>query len=90
MTHGVVRLLWMLSAVGLIWLVILPWMASRPRMEAHLEWLDARGVDPSAMYYTELEMMQPIFDRMAMEKRMRRAARQQPDKAIPSADPGTP
>lgn len=91
MSHGVVRLLWMLGAVGLIWLVILPWMAGRPRMEAHLEWLDARGVDPSAMYYTELEMMQPIFDRMAVEKRAKRAERQPPlDNAIPSAGPEIP
>jgi len=42
-------------AVTVLWLVVLPWIASRPRMAAHLQWLDNRGIDPSAMFYTDLE-----------------------------------
>lgn len=65
----VLKLVIALGVVGLIWLVALPMAASTPRMALWLDWMDDRGVDPSAMYYTELEMMGPIFDRMAVEKR---------------------
>ncbi len=58
-----------LALLTLIWLVALPWAANRPRMAAHLDWLEKEKIDPSAMYYTELEMMQPIFKKMAMERR---------------------
>lgn len=63
------KLVLALGGVGLVWLVGLPWMAGRPVVAERLEWLEERGVDPSAMYYTELEMMGPILDRMAVEKR---------------------
>jgi hypothetical protein len=58
-----------LALVGLVWLVILPHAASTPKLAAQLQWLDQQGVDPSAMYYTELEMMAPILDRLALEQR---------------------
>lgn len=48
-------------AVAVIWLVVLPWWADSSEMRAHLDWLEARRVDPSAMYYTELEAMKPIL-----------------------------
>ena len=48
-------------AVAVIWLVVLPWWADSSAMRAHLDWLEARRVDPSAMYYTELEAMKPIL-----------------------------
>jgi len=52
-----------------VWFVALPHAANQPDMAAHLEFLDDNGVDPSAMYYTELEMMKPIFERLALENR---------------------
>lgn len=58
-----------LAAVAAVWLVLLPQTAQRPAMQSHIQWLDDQGVDPSAMYYTELEMMQPLLERMAVEKR---------------------
>ncbi len=66
------RLLQLLAALGvlaLVWLVALPWAANRPRMAAHLHWLEQEKIDPSAMYYTELEMMEPIFTKLAIERR---------------------
>lgn len=69
MVKRITKLAVALGVVGAIWLVALPWAADRPAMAAHLDWLDDQGVDPSAMYYTELEMMGPILDRMALEKR---------------------
>ena len=51
------------GASGLFWLGVLPWIAEQPRMKSHLEWLDDRGIDPSAMYYTEPEVMEEILER---------------------------
>lgn len=49
------------GAIALVWLVGLPWWAQRDTMRERIEWLHARQVDPSAMYYTELEAMKPIL-----------------------------
>ena len=46
-----------------VWLVLLPAYANQPEMKRHLQWLDDKGIDPSAMYYTELEMMKDILGR---------------------------
>lgn len=61
---GRIRLVIAVSVLACVWLVILPWYSRQPAMEAHLQWLDERGIDPSAMYYTELEAMQPILQRL--------------------------
>lgn len=62
----------LLSALLLFaaWVVMLPWLAARPTINAHLRWLDERRIDPGAMYYTELEAMAPILDQL--NKRQRR------------------
>jgi hypothetical protein len=52
-----------LLALAAIWLVLLPWIGSQPAMNARIEWLDQRGIDPSAMYYTELDAMKSILRR---------------------------
>lgn len=49
------------SALAVVWLVVLPWWANSSAMQAHLDWLEDQRVDPSAMYYTELEAMKPIL-----------------------------
>lgn len=51
-------------AVGAIWCVALPWLSSRQSVQERLKFLDERGIDPSAMFYTELEAMDPILDRI--------------------------
>lgn len=55
-----------LSIIGLcgLWLVVLPWIARQPRMAAHLQWLEDQGIDAGAMYYTELEAMKPILEKL--------------------------
>ena len=50
-------------AVGVVWLVWLPAYANRPAMKRHLQWLDDKGIDPSAMYYTELDVMEEVLAR---------------------------
>lgn len=53
----------MIGLCGL-WLVALPWIARQPRMAAHLQWLEDQGIDAGAMYYTELEAMKPILEKL--------------------------
>ncbi len=59
---GTLRLAMWTSAITVIWLVVLPWLARQPSVDARIRRLDAQGIDPSAMYYTELESMRPILD----------------------------
>ncbi|MEO8270791.1 MAG: hypothetical protein ABI557_13795 [Aureliella sp.] len=47
-----------------IWLVVLPWVARQPKMADHLHWLEDQGIDGGALYYTELEAMEPILERL--------------------------
>lgn len=51
-------------AVGLVWCVVLPRIAKVNAIEERLQFLDDRGIDPSAMYYTELDAMDAILDRI--------------------------
>ncbi|QDV25113.1 hypothetical protein [Aureliella helgolandensis] len=66
-TSGIGQLGLAIVALGIVWLGILPWVAQQPRVKARLEWLDEKRIDPSAMYYTELEIMESIIKRL--EKR---------------------
>ncbi|MFG0264497.1 MAG: hypothetical protein ACF8AM_05010 [Rhodopirellula sp. JB055] len=50
-----------IALLSIIWLVVLPAYARQPEMHQHLKWLDDRGIDPSAMYYTELDVMDDIL-----------------------------
>lgn len=52
--HPVLRLCIVSLLFAAVWLTVLPWMAERPSTRRYLERLDARGIDPAAMYYTEL------------------------------------
>lgn len=45
----------MLAAIAWIWLIVLPWVARWPTVEAHLEHLNSKRINASAMFYTELE-----------------------------------
>ena len=45
------------AVVGLVWMVVLPWIGSRPSVRARMDELSRQGIDPAAMYYTDLEVM---------------------------------
>jgi len=49
-----------------IWLTILPMIAQQPTVAARIQRLEARGIDPTAIFYTELDAME------AAEARVRR------------------
>jgi hypothetical protein len=50
--------------IAVVWTWGLPWLAQRPQLRRQLQFLDSRGIDPSAMYYTELELMKEILHRI--------------------------
>ncbi len=53
-----------LTAMWVIWCGVLPWVAAQPKMKQHLTFLDERGIDPSAMFYTELDAMDAILHKV--------------------------
>ncbi len=57
------HLLGALLVIGLVWCMFLPWLANRPSVAERLKWLDEKRIDPSAMFYTELDAMDGILDR---------------------------
>ena len=67
---GRARLGLSVGVIAIVWCIILPWIARRPAMEERLQWLDDRGIDPSAMYYTELEMMEPILHQLERQRQV--------------------
>ena len=69
--HRVVAFAAVLSSLAVVWLVLLPAVAARPPMHEHLEWLEARKINPGAMYYTELEAMPDVLERMYERERNR-------------------
>lgn len=58
---GTVRLVAGILLVAFIWLVILPTVARLDSINNYLGWLDSRDIDPSAMFYTDLEMADELL-----------------------------
>jgi len=52
------------SLITLVWCGVLPWLSARPSNSRYLQFLDEQGIDPSAMFYTELDAMDPILRRI--------------------------
>ena len=50
-------------AIGLIWLSVLPSLGRLPSLREAIDERDAHGIDASAMYYTDLEMMDGVIRR---------------------------
>lgn len=61
---GLLRLAGICLMTAAIWLIVLPWVADFPPVARWLQWLDDHQVDPSAMYYTEVEAMRPTLERL--------------------------
>ncbi len=53
-----------LALVALIWLCVLPWIGRQEQLAERIRREQAAGIDPSAMFYTELEMMPSVIRRM--------------------------
>lgn len=50
-------------SIAVIWCGFLPWFATTSVMHQRLEFLDDQGIDPSAMFYTELDAMDEILSK---------------------------
>lgn len=48
-------------AIVAVWCGLLPWIAAWPGVARRLAELDAQGIDPSAMYYSELPAMDGVM-----------------------------
>jgi uncharacterized protein YbjT (DUF2867 family) len=49
------------ALIALTWLVLLPAAARHPRLRARIAECDARGINASAMYYTELDTIHAML-----------------------------
>lgn len=47
--------------IAAVWLGLLPRIAASPAISSRLDELDAQGIDPSAMYYSELPVMDDVL-----------------------------
>lgn len=49
-----------ITAMAGVWTIALPWVATQPAVKQHIEFMESKGVDPSALYYTDLEVIGQI------------------------------
>lgn len=52
-------------AITVVWTLVLPWVGSRPPVRERIEYLDRQGVDPAALYYTDIEAMGRVESNLA-------------------------
>jgi hypothetical protein len=52
------------ATLAVVWLVLLPRWSNRPESVAQHEFLTGRGVDPSAMFYSDLEIAYRVNARL--------------------------
>lgn len=55
------RLVIAITTIAAVWLIVLPWVGRHETVRDHIQFLDERDIDASAMYYTELDAMEPIL-----------------------------
>ena len=52
------RTIYTIGLLGLIWLVVLPWVGERETVRKHIQAMEQARIDPSAMYYSELKTLE--------------------------------
>lgn len=58
------RLAGWLGVLTLTWCVALPWIGRHPAIARHIEHQEEQRIDPSAMFYSELEIVPSIAHRI--------------------------
>ena len=58
---GLRNLILSLGAIVLIWVVVLPSLSRSNWNAAYLDWLEENHIDPSAMFYTELDCVDQLL-----------------------------
>ena len=61
MTRPKVRLITVLIVIGGVWGAVLPRLAETETVRARSRWLQEHQIDPAAMYYTELPLMERVL-----------------------------
>lgn len=56
------RLASAIFAIAIIWLIVLPIVANQPYVADHVARQKESGIDPSAMFYTELSIAPAVAD----------------------------
>jgi len=52
------------TAIGVFWLTVLPYVGEQPSVSDHVANQKRLGIDPSALFYTELEIAPDIAHRV--------------------------
>jgi hypothetical protein len=68
---GWIRLSAWVFVVGVVWMVVLPTVGSQSGVRSSIQFLREREIDPSAMFYTDLEALpdlQSDLDRIRREQ----------------------
>jgi len=65
------RLAGCVGVIGVLWLVVLPWIARVEAVRARIARNEAMGVNPSAKFYTELPATPEILERVEAARRGR-------------------
>ena len=61
MSHRRVRFVAVILTVLVVWGVVLPRLATTRTVRERTRWLEQHQIDPAAMYYTELPLMDRIL-----------------------------
>jgi hypothetical protein len=62
--QGLAPLILCAAALAAIWLVVLPWIGRQPDLAERIRHQREAGIDPGAMFYTELELMPAVIRRL--------------------------
>lgn len=62
---GIVRLVLIAGTAAAVWLLVLPWVGRWGPVRDFVESNEAAGINPSAVYYTEVEAMGGISERLS-------------------------
>lgn len=60
--QGKLQLAGCICFIAITWCVVLPELSRQPAVAEHLNQLKAAGIDPSAMFYSELDAMEPLLN----------------------------
>ena len=56
-TRGRLRLLVAVTAIAVLWCVVLPWVGTTRYFKPMIEHNERWGIDPTALFYTDVETM---------------------------------
>lgn len=93
---GSVRLCVAMAVIAIVWLVVLPRIQRLAAVDRHLRILDAKQIDASALFYTDLDLSflrfnsRPLWQTAVSPREHRRSALVSAPKHKPSRCPVSP